>query len=80
MEKELLKNIESEGLAKMIIARRNEQWVSMEDLVSHGFHRNLLHILEDMEMIIVKQHATSPIMKLTARGIQLVVKYVRGHL
>lgn len=80
MEKELLKNIQSEGLAKMVIARKNEQWVAMEDLAPHGLHRSLLHVLEDMEMIIVKQHTTSPIMKLTSRGIQLVVKYVRGNL
>lgn len=80
MEKELLKGIESEGLVKMVIARRDEQWVSMEDLVSHGLHRNLLHLLEDMEMIIVKHHSTSPNVKLTSRGIQLVIKYVRGHL
>lgn len=64
----------------MVIARRDEQWVSMEDLVVHGLHRNLLLLLEDMEMVIVKNHSTSPIIKLTAKGIQLVIKYVRGVL
>lgn len=80
MEKELLAGIKPQGLAKMVIARRDEQWVSMEELTDYGLHRALLHLLEDMQLILVTQHSTSPMLKLTAKGLQLVIKHVRGAL